>query len=585
MKQDRSLDALAAASGFVGDGVDDAEAALAGARDIIAEQLSDDAGNRQVVRQRFAAAGFVSSKRSGDAVDAEGRYRVYHEFRAPLRAVQPHQWLALQRGQKDGSLRVHVETPDGDIVADLGRRWISAPSSAAGRQLQMALEDGYDRLLRPAIERETAGQLTDYSDRQAIQSFATNLRNLLLQPPVSDRRVMGIDPGFRTGCKVATVDATGRMLTTVTIFPHPPQNERLRSLDQLSALVERDQINVIAIGNGTASRETESLVAELIARQKGLAYVIVSEAGASVYSASDLARSELPDLDVSMRGAVSIARRLQDPLAELVKIDPQSIGVGLYQHDVDQKLLGQALDEVVESVVNHVGVDVNTASAALLGYVSGISRKVASAIVEHRDASGPFVSRADLKKVKGLGPKAYEQSAGFLRVPGARNLLDNTTIHPESYDVARRLLELAGLNLRMRDLPSRVAEFRKSNPVAMLSELLDAGEPTLVDILDALERPGRDPRSDLPAPVLRQDVLAMEDLHEGMVLAGTVRNVVAFGAFVDIGVKHDGLVHVSRMAERYVGDPHQVVGVGDVVKVRVVSVDRERSRIELTMVL
>ena len=627
LAQDTALDPEALAADFLGEDVPDVAAALAGARDIIAEVVSDDARVRQIARQTFAAEGFVVGQRAGEDADPTGRYEVYHDFRARLAAVQPHQWLALQRGSEDGSLKVRVESPDGRIVGDIAQHWITARAGRGAEQVRLAVEDGYDRLLRPSVEREIGGQLTDYADDHAIQVFATNLRNLLLQPALHQRAVLGIDPGYRTGCKVATVDGTGKLLHTVTIYPHPPQREWEKAKQLLGGLALKDEISVIAIGNGTASRETEALVAELIqgapqppisgetsppqrlnsgevgspprpsSREASspqnwggrgaprLAYVMVSEAGASVYSASDIARQEFPDLDVSMRGAVSIARRLQDPLAELVKIDPKSIGVGLYQHDVDQKRLAASLDAVVESVVNHVGVDVNTASAALLGYVAGISKKVARAIVAHREANGPFKSRAELKKVKGLGPKAFEQAAGFLRVPAGRYPLDNTVIHPESYPVAKSLLDLADLNLRMADLPNRMVSFRDTQDLAIVAELLDVGLPTLQDMVGALIRPGRDPRDDLPGMVLRHDVLSMDDLHEGMVLKGTVRNVVDFGAFVDIGVKQDGLVHVSKMAERYVENPYEVVGVGDIVDVRVVSIDRERGRIGLSMVV
>ena len=591
---------------------------LAGARDIIAERVSDDPATRQAARQRFAADGFVASLRTSEQVDPEGRYRVYYDFRAALRTVQPHQWLALQRGSEDGSLKVRIETPDGAIVGGIEAAWIKAPGTKAAEQMRLAIEDGYERLLRPSVEREVSGQLSEFSDDHAISVFAANLRNLLLQPPLRERAVMGIDPGFRTGCKVATVDPTGKLLHTVTIYPHPPQNDAAKARQTLTGLVQLDKVSVIAIGNGTASRETEALAAELIQAVKAphLAYVMVSEAGASVYSASDIARAEFPDLDVSMRGAVSIARRLQDPLAELVKIDAKSIGVGLYQHDVDQKKLAASLDAVVESVVNYVGVDVNTASAALLGYVAGISKKVAQAIIAHRDENGPFGSRAELKKVKGLGPMAFEQAAGFLRVPGSRNPLDNTTIHPESYDATKQLLELAGLNLRMADLPNRLRAWCEANGLAMdegrttkdegrktnaevrntqyavrnpdnwltTATLLGIGELTLRDIVTALLRPGRDPREDLPPVIVRRDVLSIDDLREGMVLKGTVRNVVDFGAFVDIGVKQDGLVHVSKMAKQYVRNPHEFVGVGDVVDVTVVSIDRERGRVGLSMV-
>ena len=616
---------LQLAAGYLTDSVPDADAALAGARDIIAEQVSDDPVTRQAARQRFAADGFVASQRTNEQVDPEGRYRVDYDFRAALRTVQPHQWLALQRGSEDGSLKVRIETPDGAIVSGIEAAWIKSPATKAAEQIRLAIEDGYDRLLRPSVEREVSGQLSEFSDDHAITVFAANLRNLLLQPPLRERAVMGIDPGFRTGCKVATVDPTGKLLHTVTIYPHPPQNDAVKARQALAGLVQLDKISVIAIGNGTASRETEALAAELIQAAKAphLAYVMVSEAGASVYSASDIARAEFPDLDVSMRGAISIARRLQDPLAELVKIDAKSIGVGLYQHDVDQKKLAASLDAVVESVVNYVGVDVNTASAALLGYVAGISKKVAQAIIAHRDENGPFGSRAELKKVKGLGPKAFEQAAGFLRVPGSRNPLDNTTIHPETYDATKQLLELSGLNLRMADLPNRLRAWCEANGLPVderrrttdegrpakdkrqtandasrstlpapqttdnwltTATLLGIGELTLHDIIDALLRPGRDPREDLPPVIVRRDVLSIEDLREGMVLKGTVRNVVDFGAFVDIGVKQDGLVHVSKMAKQYVRNPHEFVGVGDVVDVTVVSIDRERGRIGLSMV-
>jgi protein Tex len=631
LEQGPQLDPVSLAQQYLSDQVTDVDEALAGARDIIAEQVSDDAAARNAVRQRFAADGFVISRRAGDEADKEGRYRVYHEFRSALAAVQAHQWLALQRGAADSSLKVTIDTPDAAICNDLARRWVIAPGSAAGEQVRLAVEDGYARLLRPAVEREISGQMDEFADNHAIEVFAANLRNLLLQPPLRDRGVMGIDPGFRTGCKVATVDPTGKLLHTATIYPHPPQNEKAKAQQMLIGLVVSDRISVIAIGNGTASRETEALVVEMIqsagqdaARpdtakaMRQMAYVMVSEAGASVYSASDVARAEFPDLDVSMRGAVSIARRLQDPLAELVKIDPRSIGVGLYQHGVDQKKLAASLDAVVESVVNYVGVDVNTASPQLLAYVSGVSKRLAQAIVEHRNANGPFENRAALKKVKGLGPKAFEQAAGFLRVPGSRNPLDNTTIHPESYEAAKKLLELAELSLRMVDLPNRLrrwceenglsralaasaSEARTPSPISSISpvgegvksvvdgvkavaDLLEIGEPTLLDITAALIRPGRDPREDLPPVILRRDVLTIDDLREGLVLKGTVRNVVDFGAFVDIGVKQDGLVHVSRMGKKYVRNPHDVLGVGDIIDVTVISIDRERGRIGLELV-
>jgi uncharacterized protein len=449
--------------------------------------------------------------------------------------------------------------------------------------------DGYKRLLAPSIETELRGELSGSSDEHAIETFATNLRQLLLQPPVRTKTVVGVDPGFRTGCKVALVDATGKFLGGTTIYPHEPQKRRQEAKTILLKLIEQGA-DIIAIGNGTASRETEALAAEVIAEARAhlgqareLAYIIVNEAGASVYSASDLARAEFPDLDVSMRGAVSIARRLQDPLAELVKIDPKSIGVGLYQHDVNQKQLASTLDAVVESAVNHVGVDVNTASAPLLSYVAGISRRVAEAIVKHRDEHGPFRRRSDLRKVKGLGDKTYQQAIGFLKIPGGHERLDNTFIHPESYPVVERLFDYLEVKGDEKDLPQKIERLRKQASLSELASLLETGEPTLVDILESLARPGRDPRDELPPPLLRQDVLSIEDLKEGMILNGTVRNVVDFGAFVDIGVKQDGLVHISQLADRYIKSPFEVVNVGDVVKVKVVKVDAERGRIGLSM--
>jgi uncharacterized protein len=586
-KERRSLAELAAP--FVNDEVPDVEAALAGARDILAERVAEDAAVRGEARALALKKAFVVCQLAGEEkeVDPGGKYRLYHDVALPLAEIQPHQWLAINRGEADGALKVRIDLPEDDVVDIMEVVYVRGPRTPIRDQVQMAIADGYKRLLAPSLERDLHATETEQVDDHAIKVFAANLRGLLLQPPLRGRVVMGIDPGFRTGCKVAVVDATGKVLGTVTIFPHEPQKQWQEALKMLASAAEAAGVDVIAIGNGTASRETEQLVAELIAARGGGAracqYTLVSEAGASVYSASRLAREELPDLDVSMRGAVSIARRLQDPLAELVKIDPQSIGVGLYQHDVDQKRLAETLDSVVESVVNYVGVDVNTASPALLGYVAGLSKSVAANMVAHRDENGPFKKRSELKKVKGLGPKAFQQAAGFLRVPEAANPLDNTAIHPESYPVVERLLDLAGTRLKARDMVGRVQALRQELGLKGLAELLEVGEPTLLDILDGLARPGRDPRDDLPPPVLRQDVLKMEDLREGMRLKGTVRNVVDFGAFVDIGVKQDGLVHVSKMADHYVRNPLDVVRVGDVVDVVVVSVDLERSRIGLSM--
>jgi uncharacterized protein len=579
----RPLDAMAAP--FLSDDVPDAEAALAGARDIVAERVTEDASVRGEARALVRKKSFIVCHLAGDEsiVDPQGKYRIYHDVVFPVGELQPHQWLALNRGEADGALKVTLDLPQDDIVDTLEVCFVRGPKTPVRRQVELAIADGYKRLLAPSLDRDLRSAQTELADDHAIKVFSENLRSLLLQPLLRGKVMMGIDPGYRTGSKVAVVDATGKVLSTSTIYPHQPQRRWDEAKELLTLAIEAAQVQVVAIGNGTASRETEQLVAELLGDLPNVQYAIVSEAGASVYSASKLAREELPGMDVTLRGAVSIARRLQDPLAELVKIDPRSIGVGLYQHDVDQKRLTGALDTVVESVVNHVGVDVNTASPALLGHVAGLSKRVAYNAVAYRDEYGAFAKRSELKKVKGLGPKAYQQAAGFLRVPESSNPLDNTPIHPESYPVVRRLLDIAGTRLKARDMAGRVRAARAELGMAGLAELLEVGEPTLADILDGLARPGRDPRDDLPPPVLRQDVLKMEDLREGMRLKGTVRNVVDFGAFVDIGVKQDGLVHVSKMADRYVRNPHDVVGVGDVVDVTVVNIDLDRGRIGLSM--
>ncbi len=559
------------------------EDAYAGARDIVAEVVSEDADLRKAVRERTFDKGLLICAVADASLDPQGKYQMYYEYAEPLKAIPPHRLLAINRGEKDGVLKVKVDAPVDQIVADIVARYLKNERSIFATQAREAAADGYQRLIAPSIERGLRGTSTDEADDHAIKVFATNLRNLLLQPPLRGKTVMGIDPGYRTGCKVALVDETGKFLGGTTIYPHAPQKQWNEARELLVNLVTRGNVDVIAIGNGTASRETEALAAEVIAEVRQAAYVMVNEAGASVYSASPLAREELPDMDVSMRGAVSIARRLQDPLAELVKIEPRSVGVGLYQHDVDQKKLAETLDAVVESAVNHVGVDLNTASPALLQYVSGVNKRVAKAIVRHRDAHGPFESRQGLRKVKGVGDKGFEQSAGFLKIPAGENPLDNTFIHPESYPVVENLFALMGVRGDESDLAQRVKTFRAENDLAELAEVLEVGLPTLTDIFDNLIKPGRDPRDELPRPILRSDVLKMEDLREGMMLKGTVRNVVDFGAFVDIGVKQDGLVHVSQMADRYVKNPLEVVSVGDVVEVKVISVDLERGRIGLSM--
>ncbi len=614
-QEDTTGDLEAIAQPFLNEDVPTVEDAYAGARDIIAERVAEDADIRAWVRQYTREHAWLVVTLADAEKDLRGTYQMYYEYREKLADVPPHRLLAINRGEREGVLKVKAEAPDDAILAEIEARVIVRPSIFS-EQIRAAIADGYRRLLAPAIARELRAARTEDADDHAIRVFARNLRRLLLQPPVRGYTVIGIDPGYRTGCKVAVVDPTGKVLETATIYPHEPQrrwNEAKTTLRRLithhasrithyaSRITSTGQDTpepttppsrglLIAIGNGTASRETEALVAELLREVNPtlpegarVAYTIVSEAGASVYSASDLARRELPDLDVSMRGAVSIARRLQDPLAELVKIDPKSIGVGLYQHDVDQKRLAAALDAVVEDVVNQVGVDVNTASPALLQYVAGLNRRLAEAIVKHRDAHGPFRRREDLLKVKGMGPKTYEQAIGFLRIPDGENPLDATPIHPESYPVVERLFAYMGVRGDEPDLPARVVALRQQEDLDALADLLDVGRPTLEDILEALARPGRDPREDVPPPLFRQDVLKMEDLKPGMVLQGVVRNVVDFGAFVDIGVKQDGLVHISELADRYVRDPFEVVNVGDVVTVRVLSVDVERGRIALSM--
>jgi uncharacterized protein len=579
-------DREALARPFLSDDVSTPEQAFAGARDIIAEVTTDDPEIREKTRDLARREGFVGTSVSDPSKDERGVYRHYYEFAERARDLKPHQILAINRGEKEGILKVSLDMPDQENLAILAHKYRPNRASPLADDLWTAIEDGYSRLLVPAVERDVRRQMGGDAGSHAIGVFATNLKALLLQPPLRELTVMGIDPAYRTGCKVTLVDATGKYLTGTTIYPHQPQNQWDQAKETLKSMIERAGVDVIAIGNGTASRETEQLAAEVLGSMRGRSgprYVMVNEAGASVYSASRLARDELPDLDVSMRGAVSIARRLQDPLAELVKIDPQSIGVGLYQHDLNQKALAETLDAVVESAVNAVGVDANTASPALLRYISGIGPRSATALVRQRDEHGSFRHRGELLKVPGIGQKSFEQAAGFLRIRTGKDPLDDTPIHPESYPVVRALFDLMGVRGNETDLSVRVAALRREYALSELAQLLEVGEPTLADILDALVRPGRDPRDDLPKPVLRSDVLQMEDLTPGMRLQGTVRNVVDFGAFVDIGVKQDGLVHISRLADRYVENPHAIVSVGDVVDVTVLEVDLDRGRIALSM--
>ena len=583
-------DVAQVAAKFLSDEVPTADEALAGARDIVAETVAEDADIRETVRKQTRREATLVTKLADAEKDPRRVYEIYYEYQEKLKDIPPHRLLAINRGEREGILKVKLDGPDDELVSRIQSRMVRNPQSPFSEHIRLAVADGYKRLIAPSIGTELRGAATGTSDDSAIDTFAQNLRQLLLQPPIKGKTVIGIDPGYRTGCKVALVDATGKFLGGTTIYPHEPQKRWEQAREILVNLIRERGADVIAIGNGTASRETEQLAAEVVKaaqptldKGRELAYILVNEAGASVYSASALARAEFPDLDVSMRGAISIARRLQDPLAELVKIDPKAIGVGLYQHDVNQKSLGKTLDAVVESAVNHVGVDVNTASAPLLSYVAGISRRVAEAIVKHRDKHGPFQRREQLRKVKGLGEKSYQQAVGFLKIPDGTRPLDNSFIHPESYPVVERLFDYLGVRGDERDLPARIAILAKKESLAELAGLLEVGEPTLADILEALAKPGRDPRDELPKPLLRQDVLRMEDLREGMILTGTVRNVVDFGAFVDIGVKQDGLVHISQLANRFIKSPFEVVSVGDVVQVKVMTVDVERGRIGLSM--
>jgi uncharacterized protein len=576
---------------YLSDEVPTPEDAWAGARDIVAEQISDSANVRATVRDLFEQEGYLRVTLADAERDPRGTYKVYYDFGSHVRYLKPHQVLAINRGEEEKILKVDLQEPVDRAIARIQALVPPDRKSPLKGELSAAAEDAYQRLIRPAIEREMRRNLTTAAEDHAIDVFATNLGALLLVPPLRDRTILAIDPGYRTGCKLAMISPTGAVLGAGTIYPHEPQKEWEKSKETLRRLIGRYGVNLIAIGNGTASRQTEQLAAEVIREVEGVQYVVVSEAGASVYSAMPLARKELPDLDVSLRGAVSIGRRTLDPLAELVKIEPKSIGVGLYQHDVDQKKLAEALDAVVESAVNRVGVDLNTASPALLQYVSGLGPKTAEAIVAYRDQHGPFRRREELLKVKGVGPKAFEQAAGFLRIPDGEVPLDNTGVHPESYPVVERLMEAMrdtgrtwAEQVTWESLAKLVPRFRQRfDDLGELGSWLNVGEMTLADILQELEKPGRDPRDELDAPLLRSDVLSMEDLRPGMKLKGTVRNVVDFGAFVDIGVKQDGLLHISEMSERRVSDPYAVVSVGDVIEVKVLGVDLERGRISLSL--
>ncbi len=557
-------------------GVNTPKEALAGACDILAEQFSEDASVRRRLRSLLHRTGMLTAQGQGESV-----YEMYYDFSQPLRRLQNHQVLALDRGEKEGFLKIKIQANQEEALSLLFRQYVR-PGASTSDLVGAACEDAYTRLIFPSLEREIRSELTDKAQESAISVFALNLRPLLMQPPIRGKTCMAVDPAYRTGCKIAVCDPTGRVLDTTVVYPTPPQNKKEEAAAALTRLIRRHGVQIIAIGNGTASKESEIFIAQLLAdlKEPELAYAMVSEAGASVYSASPLGAAEFPEFDVSLRSAVSIARRLQDPLAELVKIDPQAIGVGQYQHDLPPKRLSETLKGVVEACVNQVGVDLNTASPSLLGYVAGLNAAVAKNIVAYREENGPFEKRSQLKKVPKLGPKAFEQCAGFLRIPDSSEILDRTAVHPESYAAVKKLLTLCGCDAaHLSDLPQQIQKMDEE----ALAEKIGVGLPTLRDILQELRRPGRDIREELPPPMLRTDILEMKDLKPGMELKGTVRNVIDFGAFVDIGVHQDGLVHVSKICDRYLKHPSEVLTVGDVVTVWVEQVDVKKGRISLTM--
>ncbi|EGP5552224.1 RNA-binding transcriptional accessory protein [Enterococcus faecium] len=565
--------------------VSSAEEALQGAHEIIAEQVSDNAKFRTWIRSYTYNKGMYVSQVKDEQADEKGVYEMYYDFAEPVHKMVSHRILATNRGEKEEVLKVFLQVDEAAILAYLDRQLLKNPASPSSSFVREAYQDSYKRFIQPAIERELRNELTEKADEQAIAIFGENLRNLLLQPPLKGKVVLGFDPAYRTGCKLAVVDATGKVLAIEVIYPHKPaaQAKREAAGPAFIQLINQYQVDMVAIGNGTASRESELFVAEQLKSADHKAYyAIVNEAGASVYSASEIARKEFPHLQVEERSAVSIARRLQDPLAELVKIDPKAVGVGQYQHDVSQKRLAEQLDFVVETAVNQVGVDVNTASPQLLQHISGLNKTTAQNIVSYREENGEFTARTQLKKVPRLGPKAYEQAIGFLRVPGGKNILDNTGIHPESYSIAKDILMTVHLSEKELGTEEAVEKLTRLS-AEKLAESLSVGEETLADILAGLTQPGRDMRDEMPAPLLRTDVLSMEDLKPGMELTGTVRNVIDFGAFVDIGVKQDGLVHISKLSKKFVKHPTDVVSVGDIVTVWIEQVDTKKGRISLTM--
>ncbi|MED3979669.1 Tex family protein [Priestia megaterium] len=565
-------------------GVQSSDEAIQGALDIVAEQISDEASYRQWIRTTTVKDGIIVTSVKDPEKDEKNIYEMYYEYTEAVKRIVPHRILAMNRGEKDGILKVSIDAPTDRILSYLHKEVIKKRDSSAEGYIISAIEDAYRRLIEPSIEREIRKELSEKAEERAIHIFSENLRKLLLQPPLKGKVVLGVDPAFRTGCKLAVVDETGKVLNIDVIYPHPPVRKAVEAQNKLKKMFAEYPIEVVAIGNGTASRETEQFVADVLKEiENPVYYLIVNEAGASVYSASDVAREEFPDFQVEERSAVSIARRLQDPLAELVKIDPKSVGVGQYQHDVSQKQLNDSLTFIVETVVNQVGVNANTASASLLQYVAGLNKTVAQNIVKYRDENGKFSNRKQLKKIPRLGAKTYEQCIGFLRIIEGEEPLDRTGIHPETYGDVKKLLKKAEVK-EIELGTEKVKEALKHISLPEISEELSIGELTLKDIIEALVRPERDPRDELPKPLLRQDILKLEDLAKGIQLEGTVRNVVDFGAFIDIGVKQDGLVHISKLTNRYVKHPLDVVSVGDLVNVWVEDVDMKKGRVALTMI-
>lgn len=594
IKQDESIDINKYAEGFINaeKEVNSVEDAINGALDIIAENISDNPEYRKKIKKICYREGIINTK---SAKDEKSNYEMYYDFQEKVNRIPSHRILAINRGEKEEFLKVKIDKPEEKIVELIQNDIIKNNKSQYAELLNNCIQDSFTRLIEPSIDREIRADLTEKAEEQAISVFGKNAKQLLLISPIKGKTVIGFDPAYRTGCKIAVIDETGKVLDYTTIYPTEPQNDIMGAKKELIRLILKDNVDMFAIGNGTASRESEQFVAELIQEikekyNKELVYVIVSEAGASVYSASKLATEEYPDINVSIRGAISIARRLQDPLAELIKIDPKAIGVGQYQHDVNQKKLGESLTGVVEDAVNSVGVDVNTATPSLLSYVAGVSQTVAKNIVKYREENGKFKERKELLKVPKIGKASYEQCAGFIRIPDGKNPLEITGVHPESYKIAENMLDKLGFKVKdladkdkFKQIKEKLSTINNDKEIKNMAKELEVGEPTLKDIIIELMKPGRDPREEMPKPVLRSDVLKFEDLSIGMILTGTIRNVTDFGAFVDIGVKHDGLVHISEMSDKFVKNPSEIVSVGDVVKAKVIDIDKERQKVKLSM--